>query len=129
MCIRDRASLDLFESNDVLANANRNAKVIAEELAPLNNHPQVGEIRQKGTMIGIELVADCTTMEPFPAEHRLGHQVTLQARKRGVILRPLSDVIVLIPAIAMPEESVRRLCQVAVESIQAAINDLDSVAT
>ena len=50
----------------------------------------------------------------------MGHQVTLAARKRGVILRPLGDVVVLMPAPAMPAELVDRLCDVAIESIQEA---------
>ena len=71
-------------------------------------------------MVGVELVRDRTTTEPFPAARRMGHQVTLAARKRGVILRPLGDVIVLMPAPAMPADLIDRLCDVAIESIEEA---------
>lgn len=123
-CAAAVASLDLFESNDVLSNAASIAAVLKEELTPLQECPHVGEIRQRGTMVGIELVADRSTMESFPAEHRLGHQVTLQARQRGVVIRPLSDVIVLMPAPAMPAELVQKLCRATVESIEAALAGL-----
>jgi len=77
----------------------------------------VGEVRQQGIMVGIELVRDRATGEPFDPSLRLGHQVTLAARKRDVILRPLGDVVVLMPAPAMPGGLVEQLCEVAMEAI------------
>jgi adenosylmethionine-8-amino-7-oxononanoate aminotransferase len=119
-CAAALASLDLFDRNDVLANVQSNANLIADRLAPLADHPRVGEVRQKGIMVGIELVQNRETLEPFPPERRTGHLVTLAARKRGVILRPLGDVVVLMPAPAMPPELIERLCRVAVEAIDEA---------
>ena len=75
-------------------------------------------------MIGIELVRDRDGLIPYDAKLRLGHQVTLAARKRGVILRPLGDVVVLMPAPAMPVDLVDRLCGVAIESIGEATMDV-----
>jgi adenosylmethionine---8-amino-7-oxononanoate aminotransferase len=114
------ASLRLFDERRVLDNVRANAERIAARLGPLRDSPFVGEIRQKGIMVGIELVRDRRTAEPFPPTRRLGHQVTLAARKRGVIIRPLGDVVVLMPAPAMPAELVDRLCDVTVESIHEA---------
>ncbi len=71
-------------------------------------------------MIGIELVADRETKSPFPIERRTGHLVTLAARRRGVIIRPLGDVVVLMPAPAMPVELVDELCDVAIAAIDEA---------
>ncbi|MFO1094234.1 MAG: adenosylmethionine--8-amino-7-oxononanoate transaminase [Planctomycetaceae bacterium] len=126
-CAAAIASLDLFEKNHVLANARGNAARISERLAPLADHPHVGEIRQKGGMIGIELVQDRETRASFPIERRTGHLVTLAARKRGVIIRPLGDVVVLMPAPAMPGELIDRLCDVAIESIGEAVHERDSI--
>jgi adenosylmethionine-8-amino-7-oxononanoate aminotransferase len=89
-------------------------------LEPLADHPHVGEVRQKGVMVGIELVEDRRSQRPFPLERRTGHLVTLAARERGCIVRPLGDVVVLMPAPAMPAELVERLCAVTIESIHAA---------
>jgi adenosylmethionine-8-amino-7-oxononanoate aminotransferase len=120
-CAAALASLELFEQNDVLGNVRRIAARMAERLAVLKDHPHVAEVRQKGVMVGIELVQDRDGRVPFPAERRTGHLVTLAARKRGVILRPLGDVAVLMPAPAMPMELVDRLCDVAIESIDEAM--------
>jgi adenosylmethionine-8-amino-7-oxononanoate aminotransferase len=119
-CAAALASLQLLDDNRVLDNVRANAQRIAERLTAIQTSPFVGEIRQKGTMVGIELVRDRKTAEPFPAALRLGHQVTLAARMRGVIIRPLGDVIVLMPAPAMPGELVDRLCDVAIKAIEEA---------
>ena len=119
-CAAALASLDLFERNNVLDNAARNSDILREELQQLARHPHVGEVRQKGVMIGIELVEDRDSKQPFPAERRTGHRVTLAARKRDCIVRPLGDVVILMPAPAMPGDLVRELCRATIESIDEA---------
>lgn len=116
-CAAALASLDLFERRDLLTNAARLADRIRDRLAVLADHSHVAEIRQKGTMVGIELVQNRETLEPYAAPLRMGHQVTLAARKRGVILRPLGDVVVLMPALAMPLDLLDELLDAAIESI------------
>lgn len=117
-CAAGLASLELFERNRVLENIAAGEQVLAKRLSELRDHPHVAEIRQKGIMVGIELVRDRDSLEPFPAALRMGHQVTLAARRHGVILRPLGDVVVLMPAPAMPEPLVARLCDVAIACIR-----------
>ena len=119
-CAAALASLKLLEANRVLDNVQQSAGIIRRELAPLSGHPHVGEVRHKGVMVGIELVEDCQTKQSFPYERRTGHRVTLEARKRGCIVRPLADTVILMPAPAMPGELVERLCRVVIESIDAA---------
>lgn len=121
-CAASLASLQLFETNQILLNVQKTSARISARLAGLRDHLHVGEVRQKGLMIGIELVRDRDGLIPYSAKLRLGHQVTLAARKRGVILRPLGDVIVLMPAPAMPVELVDRLCDVAIECIDEVTN-------
>ena len=123
-CAAAMASLQLFEDNRVRENIQVTSMRIDERLAVLRDHPHVGEVRKKGLMIGIELVRDRDGLIPYDAKLRLGHQVTLAARKRGVILRPLGDVVVLMPAPAMPVDLVDRLCGVAIESIGEATMDV-----
>jgi adenosylmethionine-8-amino-7-oxononanoate aminotransferase len=119
-CAAALASLDLLETRDVLGNVGRIAGVLSDHLAALADHPHVGEIRHKGLMVGIELVADRVGNQAFPVERRTGHLVTLAARRRGVVLRPLGDVVVLMPAPAMPAASVETLCQVTIDAIEEA---------
>lgn len=116
-CAAGLASLELFQRNDVLSNASLLASVTEQRLKCLTSHPHVLEIRQKGVMIGIELVRNRETAEPFSPSVRIGHQVTLAARRRGVIIRPLGDVVVLMPAPGMPPALAEKLCDIAVESI------------
>ena len=70
---------------------------LSRQLGRLREIGIVGEIRQKGLMAGIELVQDRPTRQPFPPEKRIGQRVCREARERGVLLRPLGDVIVVMP--------------------------------
>jgi len=82
-------------------------RLLSHRIAPL---PGVAEVRQRGLMVGIELV-------PRPHEERLGHQVTLAARRRGAIVRPLGDVVVLMPALAISDADLRRLVAITASAI------------
>jgi adenosylmethionine-8-amino-7-oxononanoate aminotransferase len=121
-CSAGLASLDLFASERLTeklpGKAEHLRRGLAERVAPL---PNVGEIRQRGLMVGIELVADAATRAPFPPALRLGRRTILEARRRGVILRPLGDVVVLMPPLAISEAESDLLVRVAAESIVAAV--------
>ena len=82
-------------------------------VAPL---PGVAEVRQRGFMVGIELD------RARPAQ-RLGHQVTLAARRRGAIIRPLGDVVVLMPPLAIVGGRARRLVAITAAAIAEATAD------
>ncbi|MFN8855359.1 MAG: adenosylmethionine--8-amino-7-oxononanoate transaminase [Planctomycetaceae bacterium] len=123
-CAAGLASLELLETNRVLDNVSRLGMVLARRLAALNEHPHVGDIRRCGLMVGIELVQDRATGTPFPPERRTGHRVTLAARQRGVIIRPLGDVVVLMPAPGMPEALLERLCDATFAAIDEAVAEV-----
>ncbi|MDZ4685655.1 MAG: adenosylmethionine--8-amino-7-oxononanoate transaminase [Planctomycetaceae bacterium] len=126
-CAAALASLRLIEQNDVLGNARRIADVLEHALKPRDSNPWASSVRDhaivrhKGTMVGIELSQDTASRTPFPAERRIGHRVTLACRARGVILRNIGDVIVLMPAPAMPVELVRHLGDVVFDAIDDAM--------
>jgi len=69
-------------------------------------------------MVGIELVE-----HPLPV--RIGHRVTLEARRRGAIIRPLGDVVVLMPPLAISSEQLTRLVDVTAEAIDAATDAVE----
>jgi adenosylmethionine-8-amino-7-oxononanoate aminotransferase len=119
-CAAALASLDLL-TGGVLAAVPGKAADLAHQLqarvAPL---AFVGDVRQRGLMVGIELVVDRTTKEPYPSTRRVGHRVILEARRRGVILRPLGDVVVLMPPLCVSEEEICLLVEVTADSIRAA---------
>lgn len=81
--------------------------------------PIVGDVRQRGLMAGIELVRDRATKERFPATLRMGAQVCRQARQEGVLLRPLGDVVVVMPPLAIDLSLLDRLAGVLYNALQA----------
>ncbi|HEU4339183.1 MAG TPA: adenosylmethionine--8-amino-7-oxononanoate transaminase [Planctomycetota bacterium] len=118
-CAAALATLEAFEADRILERLPPKIEALRKGLRPLEDHPHVGEIRQRGLLAGIELVADRKTRSPFPYEKRTGHRVILEARKRGAILRPLGDVIVVMPPLTTTAAEVRRLAQITVESVLA----------
>jgi adenosylmethionine---8-amino-7-oxononanoate aminotransferase len=113
-CAAAIATLEVFEQEGTLAALQPKLELLGElldeQVAPLST---VAEIRRLGSMVGIELTA-------FPLESRMGHQVTLAARERGAIVRPLGDVIVLMPPLAITEPELRRLVAITAEAIAVA---------
>lgn len=119
-CAAALANLSLFEEEAVLERLRPKIKRLEELLHDFMELPHVGDIRQAGFMVGIELVKDKKTKAPFPLARRTGRRVILKAREKGVIIRPLGDVLVLMPPLVIPEEDLRRLCTVVAESIREA---------
>jgi adenosylmethionine-8-amino-7-oxononanoate aminotransferase len=110
-CAAGIATLDVFERERTLERLQPKLAVLADALATqVEPLAAVREIRRCGFMVGIEL-------EGFPLAARIGHQVTLAARERGVIIRPLGDVVVLMPPLAISEAELRRLVSVTAEAI------------
>ncbi|MCU0691309.1 MAG: adenosylmethionine--8-amino-7-oxononanoate transaminase [Polyangiaceae bacterium] len=101
------ANLDLFEREKTIdtlqGKVARLRQALAKKVEPLQH---VGQVRQRGMMVGIELVADRATKACFPTQERRGRQVVLEARTLGVIIRPLGDVVVLMPPLAITEEQI-----------------------
>ncbi len=111
-CAAALASLDLFEADDLLARTRERAALLSALLAErIADHPLVGEVRQQGLMTGIELVADRDTREPLPPDREAGWRVCLAARDRGVFIRPLGDVIVLMPPLSIEEDELAQICE------------------
>jgi adenosylmethionine-8-amino-7-oxononanoate aminotransferase len=95
------ASLDLLEAPTGLPALPAKIERLRQHLDRVRNLPHVGNVRQKGLLAGIELVEDRATKKPFSAERRVGHAVCQWLREQGVLLRPLGDVIVVMPPLAI----------------------------
>jgi adenosylmethionine-8-amino-7-oxononanoate aminotransferase len=117
-CAVGLASLEVFREERTLERLGpkiaRLHERLSAEVAPL---PHVGDVRQQGVMVGIELVTDRGRRTPYPATARIGQRVVRAARARGVILRPLGGVIVLMPPLAIALEDLDRLVDVARDAI------------
>ena len=108
-CAAALASLELFDKHRLLVQVEQKAHRLASLLERLRGLPCVGDVRQRGMMVGVELVADRLTRTPFNPRRRVGAAVCTALRRRGIILRPLGDVIVLMPPLAMGEEHLTRI--------------------
>lgn len=114
------ASLDLMEANDTLGNAARLGAIIRERLKEeLHDHPHVGDVRNRGVMTGIEFVRDRYGFCPFDPAERVGARVCAEARRRGAMIRPLGDVLVLNPAPAMDEATLHALLDIVIGTIKS----------
>ncbi|HEY1908683.1 MAG TPA: adenosylmethionine--8-amino-7-oxononanoate transaminase [Myxococcaceae bacterium] len=116
-CAAALASLELFETDRVLDRARRTAEVLRPKLAAIAELEHVGDVRQRGLMVGIELVRDRRMKEPYGYGERIGHRVCLALRKRGILLRPLGPVVVMMPPLSLTESEAARLGDAVREAI------------
>jgi adenosylmethionine-8-amino-7-oxononanoate transaminase len=119
-CAASIASLELFEKNDLVRQVAAKAEALSEMLEGLRELKHVGDIRQKGFMVGIELVDEKATRKAFDPWRRVGAEVCARVRKHGVILRPLGDVVVMMPPLAMGVEDLRKIVS-AIETAAATL--------
>jgi adenosylmethionine-8-amino-7-oxononanoate aminotransferase len=90
---------------------------LAELVAPL---PHVAEMRRLGFMCGIELAAEPARGLAYDPGLRMGHQVTLEGRRRGAIIRPLGDTVILMPPLSIAADELEELVEITADSITAA---------
>jgi adenosylmethionine-8-amino-7-oxononanoate aminotransferase len=111
------ANLQLMERSGLLAALPGKAERLRHHLDRVAQLPVVGDVRQRGLMAGIELVADRASKRPFSPQRRVGNQVCRMAREQGVLLRPLGDVVVLMPPLAIPDSLLDRIGNVVYDSL------------
>ena len=109
----------LLRERGIIAGLPDKVEALRAALAPLAAHPHVGEIRQRGLMVGVELVRDRADRTEYEYERRVGHQVCLEARRQGVMLRPLGNVVVLMPPLAMTVTQLEQLAAAVRSGVDA----------
>src|SRR6185436_15194714 len=112
------ASLGLLETSASIASRRRLEQGLTKELASLWQYPQVGDIRQVGLIAGVELVKDWRTREPFDLRDRAGIRVCDAMARRGVLTRPVGNVIVLMPPYCTTAKQVRTMVKTLKRGIQ-----------
>ena len=117
-CAVALANLDLIEQTGLIEHVQQLARRLSGELEQFKLLRHVGDVRQRGLMVGIELVKDQQTKEPYTLEENIGHQVTLEARHQGLIIRPLGNVIVLMPILAMSEDELAQVVSITYQAIK-----------
>lgn len=119
-CAVGLATVEAIEREGLLPRVRETSRTLAELVAPLRDHAEVGEVRQAGLMVGVELVADRETRQRWPVEAMRGRRVAAYARQRGLLTRSLlDDVLCLAPPFTVSEEEMERAVRILGESIEA----------
>jgi adenosylmethionine-8-amino-7-oxononanoate aminotransferase len=117
-CAAATASIRLMQERRTIEELPAKIAALRRALEPALGMEHVGDVRQRGLMVGIELVRDRATKEEYAYGLRAGHQVCLEARKLGAVLRPLGNVVVLMPPLALSEPQLAELAAIALAGIE-----------
>ena len=117
-CAAAIANLEVFQRERTLKKMQKKIERLEKELAKIAEFPHVGDVRHKGLMAGIELVKDKKTKMPYPLSEKTARRVCFRAREKGLIIRPLGNVIVLMPPLSISHQELKRLIQITAESIK-----------
>jgi adenosylmethionine---8-amino-7-oxononanoate aminotransferase len=119
-CAAAIACLDIFRNEETLKNMLPKIDLLEDWLRKLHALPHVGDVRSRGLMAGVELVLDKKTNEPYDWQEKMGWKVAYHARDNGVIIRPLGNVIVIMPPLNISIDDLGRLLEVLRDAIVAA---------
>ncbi len=117
-CAAALANLHIFKKEKTIRKLKPKIKLLSDMLGDFKNLSHVGDVRQKGLIAGIELVKDRSTKEPYPMEERVGYRVCMEGRKYGLIIRPIGDVIVIMPPLSIAMAEVKRMVKIVYRCIQ-----------
>jgi adenosylmethionine-8-amino-7-oxononanoate aminotransferase len=111
------AVLDTFENDHILENVNRQAKRISERFdRDLKGRRFIGEIRQRGLMIGVDLVQDRATRLEFQAHLKPSGKMCLTARRKGLLIRPLGHNVTFLPPLISTDQEIDDMLDIFIES-------------
>ena len=119
-CAAALATLQLFKTENTLHRNQQLSSIMGRAVESLHDHPHVGDIRQTGMVLAIEMVKDKRTREPYPWQERRGYQVFRTALQHQALLRPLGNVIYFMPPYVINEEEIGVLAKAARVGIDSA---------
>jgi adenosylmethionine-8-amino-7-oxononanoate aminotransferase len=117
-CVSAIANLNVFKKEKTLQKMQKKIETLNKELGKIEKLKNVGDVRQKGFMVGIELVKDKKTGESYPIEDKISWKVCSKAREKGLIIRPLGNVIVLMPPLSISHHELKNLTRITAEAIK-----------
>ena len=120
-CACANETLSLLTKNNFLENLKPKIKFLGETGNLFNEFKWCGEFRQKGMIAAIELVRDKLSKDPFPLKEAVGSKIYLEGLKRGVLMRPLGNVIYFIPPLIITNKEIKVMIEAAFESIEVAL--------
>ena len=119
------ASLRVFEDERTLENLAPKVAQLGRRLADFARWPNVGEVRQRGLIAGIELVEDRASRAPFPWDRQVGARICRHARTLGLLIRPLGDVIVVMPPLSISVEELDGMIDAIGRSMAAILGEAE----
>jgi adenosylmethionine-8-amino-7-oxononanoate aminotransferase len=117
-CAAAIANIELFNKEKTLNKMQGKINFLKKEMDKIKGLNHIGDIRQKGFMVGIELVKNRKTKEPYPVEDMMGREVCRRAREKGLIIRPLGDVVVLMPPLSISYQELKSLVRITAEALK-----------
>ncbi|MGQ0794413.1 MAG: adenosylmethionine--8-amino-7-oxononanoate transaminase [Deltaproteobacteria bacterium] len=122
-CAAGLGNLEAFRNNRALEMLGEKVEILEDELREFWGLPHVGDVRSKGFMVGIELVEDKETKTPYPAKMKMGWRVAELAMEDEVLIRPLGNVVVLMPPIGISGEDLRKLLRATYKAVKKATEE------
>jgi lysine---8-amino-7-oxononanoate aminotransferase len=116
-CAAALANLDLFEGDHIVERVGESAELAAARLTAVAALPHVGEVRQRGLMVGVELVADRRSKQPYDWTLATGARVCRRARELGMITRPLGDVVTFLPPLATEMDDLEAMLDILGQAV------------
>jgi adenosylmethionine-8-amino-7-oxononanoate aminotransferase len=120
-CAAALATLEIFGQQDWMLQNRNLGHLLWMSVGELLRHPNVAEVRQQGMIVAIELAENIHKRKPFPPEQRRGRRVYEYGLQKGVLLRPLGDVIYFMPPYILSGEEVKLMSQTAIAAINEAV--------
>ncbi|PTX64392.1 adenosylmethionine-8-amino-7-oxononanoate aminotransferase [Melghirimyces profundicolus] len=111
-------NLAIYEREGIVEHVQQTAPKLAEMLRPLSELAHVGEVRQLGFTVGIELVRDKAARTPYAWEEAIGNRVCRRARELGMLTRPLGHVITFMPPLISREEELQAMVDILIRSVR-----------
>ena len=122
-CAAALATMELFEQRDVLADNRLLATQMLDAVSPMHDHAHVGDIRQTGMILAIEMVAQRDPMIQYDWKQRRGMQVYQYAMAQGILLRPIGNVVYFMPPYVINSDEIKLMAKVAMAGIGLATRD------
>jgi len=122
-CRAALATLDIFESDNVIENNKIKSAYMRQAVTELEDHPHIAEIRQHGMVLAMEMVKDRTTREAYDWKQRHGLEVYKHGLKNNVLLRPIGDVVYFVPPYIINNDEIDLMARIAIEGINIATAD------
>jgi adenosylmethionine-8-amino-7-oxononanoate aminotransferase len=117
-CAAALANLEVFEKRDTIGKLQDKIALLKRRLRDFWDLKHVGDIRQVGFMVGVELVRDRDRKRGYPYSAKMGIKVVQEARRRGLVIRPLGDVVVLMPPLSITQGELEELLDITYQSIK-----------